>query len=190
MNRKKEYVRHMKHYHYIAPFTYTCDICGDIYTSVGGVKDHKLKMHKRKHQSRPKTIYPENELIFACTLCPNRKYPFQDSLTKHMQIKHGYKSKFALKNELIECEECDEKVKRKNLSLHKFKNHEHNLCFCCGTKFEDFELFTLHQSSLPENKTEQELFSCDKCEFKCSTPGGLKRHFSRNHETNKIMILV
>ena len=102
-----------------------------------------------------------------------------------MQIKHGYKSKFAVKNELVDCEECDEKVKRKNLSLHKFKNHEHNLCFCCGTKFEDFELFTLHQSSLPENKTEQELYSCDKCEFKCSTPGGLKRHFSRNHETNK-----
>ncbi|KAJ9595700.1 hypothetical protein L9F63_013113 [Diploptera punctata] len=147
-----------------------CNVCGQIFTSVSSVNNHR-KLH----------------LIKKCNICG---LPF----TTNTQLKEHMKKHANIKQ--YSCNICGEKFQY----LFRLKNHEkiHNkdesyMCFLCKKTFLDAVQLQLHSCGLTcdycskvftdalsfnshQEMCEQKIFTCEKCNTTFENEGELKAH--------------
>ena len=180
---------------------FKCDECDLSWNNPRSIRLHNVSVHGYQAKSRPKRKYTEEDLIYQCKLC-ERKFAIFDTYRCHMNRNHkvwirsqedrdprsdkgGSREKFrkyTLKK--WKCEECDMYFQKESLlRRHMFEKHEQNLCDQCGSKFEDYEFFLIHQ------KTHGGLVDirCDICNEVFDTEVGLKMHKNTKHVDKSLL---
>ena len=154
-----------------SPECYLCEICGDLFETVGQYEEHLENNHVER--SRNKVQH------FKCIECSFTS-PTRSALNTHVIQKHSGAD--------IECEQCEKFfVSRQELNAHR-KTHTSD----------DQEIRTLNNllegilnndvelKECQELKRDSPLFQCDDCNDALLTKTSLKRHKEMIHRANEV----
>ena len=161
----------------IKDLKYTCDTCGQGFTTSGSLSKHKRKQHSGQ--------------IFPCELCSYKSRDKGD-LSRHLRSVHGDNFGFT-------CHHCQHTcLSRTELVDHKREKHnqaESADCPECGASFSSKSHLSLHMTSthkiiLPEVKTRckrgtkntRRQYMCEHCDCSYTERKGLTAHLKRYHK--------
>ena len=170
--------------------SFPCDVCGMVFGSKNGVKQHKDRDHegieyKCDHEgcqfkSRSKSWLKNHQEIHMNTfhLCDQCEY----KSIHYIRLKHHIKMNHS--NFIRECKQCDYKCKKfDSLKVHIQVNHEGKKIACDHCDFKATRLDNLRSHIQTQHTKNQ--FQCDECEFKTTIERKFKTH-KKNHELDLI----
>jgi len=136
-------------------YNYSCDECGEAFTTYYVLKTHKYKHEKEAH---------------ICHIC-SKIFKNQHRLRAHISITHASEEQ----KKRYKCDQCDKAYQTK----YKFKNHmashtgiRNFTCTMCGKKYLTRQQLTWHEKSHSGIKPH----TCDTCGKSFLSSNKLKRH--------------
>jgi len=135
---------------------FKCDICGMAYQKDTGKKAHMLLKHN---------------IDILCDQC-DKSFTVAKRYRKHMDKDHP-------EGEFV-CTVCgDKKANKQKLDFHIESNHSDGVsCHFCGNHYKTKAACNEHVRRKHEGREE---FQCEKCEFKSTVKGVVKKHFISFH---------
>ncbi|XP_063703846.1 zinc finger protein 616-like [Culicoides brevitarsis] len=188
--------RHVFRFHTPRPFK--CDICGNTYHNIDGVRTH-MKIHLPKKES--------DGTQFPCPIC-GKFYTSQTGMIRHRQLVHpvcpkelipkpfkcticgaAWTTKAILRKHMIYhgapqffCDLCGKGFSTKGaLTLHmdRHANHRPKVCEICGKSFLTNYILSNHMMTHQDERP----FKCSMCPTSFKTQSGLHCHEVNSHPT-------
>ncbi|KAM7345523.1 transcription factor grauzone-like [Cochliomyia hominivorax] len=154
------------------PDCFSCNLCNKSFTTTGGLQKHNLKYHA-----------PEEELTFACDLCP-QKFARQHLLQLHKP------SHIPREEWNFYCTKCPtEKVFASAylLNIHDSKLHrrEKNICNVCAKEIKDKKSFEKHVKEHYNGSGPRIKCPLPNCDSWLKDEDSLKVHLRRHNTDNE-----
>ncbi|XP_013136355.1 PREDICTED: zinc finger protein 568-like [Papilio polytes] len=162
-HRLPQFIRHIKsHTKTVTPRSYVCQLCSLKFTSKA-----KLDMHQNTHKT--KSLDPQNEKKFVCTIC-GAGSSSATNLKTHLR-RHS-------KNYTVHCEQCGRGFYRKTDLTTHYRLHTGEKpypCEHCNRTFARRDVLNRHMKC----HTDEKPFVCPYCDIRYSKKYNLLAHLEK-----------
>jgi len=124
--------------------SHLCPYCRKVLKTKDALSRHIVAIHELRKPHK-------------CTYC-DKHFSTNADVTKHIKSSHA-----SDRNEMVECDECHEKVRKPSLNRHKSYRHNRNklskICDKCGKDFKTREIMLKHARTVHHSQVQDSTFN-------------------------------